>query len=350
MSVSAVSATQPSANYAESLIPRLPSENATTSEASSSGQSHLHMFAADDDSPSFGDVLDIINPLQHIPVINDIYREITGDKIGVGARLIGGALFGGPIGLIGSAVNAVMEEATGHDFGGHVIALFKDDQPAATGTALASAAAPNPIAEPASSPAAAAGPAAGDMAKADSGKAAAKPMLLPDLASSGPLALAEAAANPSPAANGSPSVSKVSADATKLLADTAGPPLPDAAPQAPVSAVQGKPMPLWGGREPRMMPVPARNTPLATKSPPALGMATSSTSSRSNTPVVGARTYQPAVSPAMVQEMAATQASAQAGTAASNDWFSGAMIQGLSKYERNSRLGQPTGNTVSEMQ
>lgn len=347
MSVSAVSAIQqPSANFAEALIPQLPSENAVTAEASSSGQSHLHMFEAEDDSPSFGDLLDVINPLQHIPIINDIYREVTGDKIGVGARLVGGALFGGPLGLIGSAINAVMEEATGHDIGGHLIALFKDDQPASSGTALASASNPAPDASSpsaeANGPAGAqsvAGPSGtssagtGEPAKDDGGsKTAAKPMLLPDIAGGTPLAQAETAPPPAP-----PAVPQAPVSAAPVSA-------------APVSAVEGKPMPLWGSREPRMMPVPPRTTPLATKSPPALGMATSNTSSRSNTPVVGARTYQPPVSPAMVQEMAATQANTQAGTVASNDWFSGAMMQGLAKYERNSKLGQPSGSTVSEMQ
>jgi hypothetical protein len=275
---------------------------------------------------------------------------MTGDKIGVGARLVGGALFGGPIGLIGSAINAVVEEATGHDIGGHVIALIKDDSSnPSSGTALASAVEPNPAAGAATTTneaPAAAQSAASTTAQNDSGRTAAKPVLLPDLADSGQLALAQSAAMSSPA----PAI--VTNTGTK-----AEPPPPAAAPQAPVAASEsaqtkpeGKPMPLWGGREPRAMPVPARNTPLATRSPPALGVSTSSTSTRSNTPIVGARTYQPPVSPTMAQEMAQTQAANQAGTAASNDWFSAAMMQGLSKYERNSKTAPTLGSTVSEMQ
>jgi hypothetical protein len=348
MSVSAASSIK-SVDLAESLSPRLPSENATTAETA--GLGHLQMFEGD--TPSFSDFLDIINPLQHIPVVNDIYREITGDKIGVGARLAGGTLYGGPIGLIGSAINAVIEEATGHDIGGHVIALFKDDTaPSSTGTALASATVPNPVASAAANsnePPVTAQSVTSASAKDDSGRTAAKPMLLPDLTDSGQLALAQSAAMSAPAPASTPVIANTGTKAE--------PPLPAAAPQAPVAASEGaqtkpegKPMPLWGGREPRAMPVPARNTPLATRSPPALGMSTSSTSTRSNTPIVGARTYQPPVSPAMVQEMAQTQAANQAGSAASNDWFSASMMQGLSKYERNSKSAPTTGSNVSEMQ
>ena len=54
----------------------------TALEKSSVNQHHLQTFAEGDDSPSFKDVLDTINPLQHIPIINTIYRELTGDQPG----------------------------------------------------------------------------------------------------------------------------------------------------------------------------------------------------------------------------------------------------------------------------
>lgn len=71
---------------------------------------------------SFGDFLDIINPLQHIPVVNTIYREITGDTIKPSSKVIGGILFGGPLGGMASIANAVVEEAQGKDIGGQVMA------------------------------------------------------------------------------------------------------------------------------------------------------------------------------------------------------------------------------------
>ncbi|HCZ12942.1 MAG TPA: hypothetical protein DHV16_12065, partial [Nitrospiraceae bacterium] len=51
---------------------------------------------------SFGDILDIVNPLQHIPVVSTVYRSETGDKISPGSRIIGGAIFGQLFGLIAS--------------------------------------------------------------------------------------------------------------------------------------------------------------------------------------------------------------------------------------------------------
>ncbi len=77
---------------------------------------------------TFGDVLDIINPLQHIPVISTIYRMVTGDEIGVGARIAGGALFGGPLGAAAAGMIAGLEQATGGSVEQHVASLFGFEQ------------------------------------------------------------------------------------------------------------------------------------------------------------------------------------------------------------------------------
>ncbi len=87
---------------------------------------------------SFYDFLDIINPLQHIPIISTIYRAITGDEIGGPARIMGGLLFGGPIGFIASIFNTIMEDATGRDLGETVVAAFMGEDEAPE-TLLASA-------------------------------------------------------------------------------------------------------------------------------------------------------------------------------------------------------------------
>ncbi len=74
------------------------------------------------------DVLDIINPLQHIPLVSSLYRSVTGDQITGPARIIGDTLFGGPIGFVASLVNAVVEEASGRDLGANALAaLIGDD-------------------------------------------------------------------------------------------------------------------------------------------------------------------------------------------------------------------------------
>lgn len=83
---------------------------------------------------SFGDFLDMINPLQHIPIVNTLYRAITGDTIRAEAKLVGGGLFGGPIGLALSAADVALEAETGRDAGGHVLALLKGNKPPAAAT------------------------------------------------------------------------------------------------------------------------------------------------------------------------------------------------------------------------
>lgn len=88
-----------------------------------------------EDGFTFADLLDVINPLQHLPVIGDVYRALTGDEASAGARLAGGTLFGGPLGLASSVVGLAVEEATGETPVGHVVAgLFgTGNAPAGTG-------------------------------------------------------------------------------------------------------------------------------------------------------------------------------------------------------------------------
>lgn len=82
---------------------------------------------------SFGDFLDIVNPLQHLPVIGTLYRKLTGDEIGTPEKLVGDALFGGPWGLVSSLADTAFQSATGKNFGDTVLALITgdhDDKPA----------------------------------------------------------------------------------------------------------------------------------------------------------------------------------------------------------------------------
>lgn len=67
-----------------------------------------HSFAEniadlDKDPFGFGDIIDMINPLQHIPIVNKLYQSATGDTIGAVAMIVGGAIFGGPLGALTSA-------------------------------------------------------------------------------------------------------------------------------------------------------------------------------------------------------------------------------------------------------
>jgi hypothetical protein len=73
---------------------------------------------------SFASLLDIINPLQHLPIVSSIYRAVTGETIAAAPRLLGGALFGGVFGFVSAALNTIIEGETGKDIGGHVIAAL----------------------------------------------------------------------------------------------------------------------------------------------------------------------------------------------------------------------------------
>ena len=73
---------------------------------------------------SFHNLLDIINPLEHLPIIGTIYRAITGTHIGIPERIAGDALYGGLWGAVSGVADAAFEAVTGKDFGSTVLALF----------------------------------------------------------------------------------------------------------------------------------------------------------------------------------------------------------------------------------
>ena len=93
------------------------------------------------DGFTFLDFLDVINPLQHIPLVGTMYRTITGDEIDPGSRIAGSTLFGGPIGTVVALANVTVEQKTGRDMGDHMMALLtgEDDNSPANekGVALA---------------------------------------------------------------------------------------------------------------------------------------------------------------------------------------------------------------------
>ncbi len=94
----------------------------------------------DDKDWSFGDFLDFINPLQHIPLVNYAYRAMTGDETPKAAvQVAGGALFGGVIGAVASLVTAGIEGAAGDSIPDMAMNLFNSDE-AATPPATALAA------------------------------------------------------------------------------------------------------------------------------------------------------------------------------------------------------------------
>ncbi|MEO0036153.1 MAG: hypothetical protein RLZZ501_2176 [Pseudomonadota bacterium] len=370
-SASTAAAPSPVYNPVEALVPVLPSENAETARAAGQiGDNGLPMFA-DGDDPSFGDLLDVINPLQHIPFVSDIYREETGDKIGVGARLVGGALFGGPLGLIGAAVNCVMEESTGATAGGHVLALFKDDSPAAGDTKLAgtkpaatvaSAAGDNGTAETATGTTAATSAAAGS--GSGSGSAAAtgsgdrgRLALLDNLIGNETVA-------PAAAPRATVTTTPITAPTRVAQSDTT------TSPAAATVSDAANPTRLTPEASTRPLKMPMRTVPIATRDPPRITGSLSSSGAHSALPITGQRPQTGLVAPSSAGSMVAAQSEAGATTpvtggpsltvtteaakttpptsrtvtdpraataapAGNNDWFAAAMSNGIDKYERS---------------
>ena len=80
---------------------------------------------------SFKNLLDIVNPLQHIPIVSAIYRKLTGDIPATPEKIAGDTLYGGVIGFVSSLADSAFEAVTGKDFGDTVLAFFTGgDKPA----------------------------------------------------------------------------------------------------------------------------------------------------------------------------------------------------------------------------
>ncbi|WP_376965108.1 hypothetical protein ABNQ39_29890 [Azospirillum sp. A26] len=97
---------------------------------------------ADRMSVGFDDLLDVVNPLQQLPVVSSVYREATGEGISIPARLAGGFLFGGLPGLIGSAAMVAFEEVTGDSVLGHIGSLLEEGTETAAAEGLSVGALP----------------------------------------------------------------------------------------------------------------------------------------------------------------------------------------------------------------
>jgi len=84
---------------------------------------------------SFDDVLDVVNPLQHLPIVGTVYRALTHDQIKTPEKIAGDTLYGGVMGLASSVADFGFEKLTGHNFGDTVMRLFtghySDDKPTA---------------------------------------------------------------------------------------------------------------------------------------------------------------------------------------------------------------------------
>jgi len=75
----------------------------------------------------FHHLWDVINPLQHLPVIGTIYRAITGEHLDPVEKIAGDTLYGGLWGAVSSIADVAFESITGKSFEDTALALFKSD-------------------------------------------------------------------------------------------------------------------------------------------------------------------------------------------------------------------------------
>jgi hypothetical protein len=236
-------------------------------------------------------------------VVGSIYREITGETLHPVARVIGGALMGGPLGLVASAFNSMIEQATGRDLGSQALALIMPDatpQPAATAVASAEPATTEPATTVATPPASPAEP--------EATVATAPPPAMPTPAA----ALAAVA----PAAGAS---TKTASDAVKAA--------------TPAGEPQGRSLAYYqshaGQRLPNVGNMTSQRTAMTATPNPTL----------QRQPLAA-----PAAAPTPTQVRAADPVADTANEPA-DVWFAHAMMQGLDRY-RETKRAQRSDPTV----
>jgi len=176
---------------------------------------------------SIGDLIDVMNPLQHIPIVSTLYRDITGDNVSPAANVMGGLIFGGPLGLLVASANAIFaQENNGKDMGQSILAAITGDDAATPAIAATAPTPQNVAADDAALPAA---ETASDYIVADGkeGDGAINLANLPDATTEQtPIESPPTLAAPAPAAN-----SAAAEPAAKLPIAPAA--MPDPAPIAP---------------------------------------------------------------------------------------------------------------------
>lgn len=116
------------------LITTLPPSFSDLADSGSSASA-----APSSGSFTFHDLLSIVNPLQHFPIVSTIYRAVTGDTIGPAERIAGDTLYGGIWGFVSSVANVAFQEITGKDFGDTMLALVEGKEDVADVVASAAA-------------------------------------------------------------------------------------------------------------------------------------------------------------------------------------------------------------------
>jgi hypothetical protein len=253
---------------------------------------------------SFWDFLDVINPLQHIPIVNTLYRNLTGDTIQPAARVMGGILYGGVVGGAAAIANAVVEQSSGEDLGDQTLAALGfggDAHPAASVATAANA---------------------GGAATAASPAQPATPQAAPVLAAANPSSVASAAAAN---ANQSANQSNVGAPIKLAAASMARPPIGAPANTAATASLMAANPQTSNAAAIAASKMPARDTPLA-----------------SSTLVKHAAPKYAAPMPGSIP----VNAQAASNVNGSPEALSETMMRNLAKYEQSRKAAQSAAPTM----
>ena len=134
---------------------RTESVTSTAVKSADAGAKGTDKDTGKDGEGFFDHLLDVINPLQHLPIIGTIYRAITGDKMGSIEKIAGDTLYGGMWGAITSIADVAFEGITGKSFEDTALSLFKSDSKhtkVAAATSSVTAALPSAAALPGTVP------------------------------------------------------------------------------------------------------------------------------------------------------------------------------------------------------
>lgn len=84
----------------------------------------------------FHHILDVVNPLQHLPIVGTLYRAITGEHIGPVEKIAGDTLYGGMWGAITSVADVAFEAVTGKSAEDTVLAWVQGDDKTSVGDSV----------------------------------------------------------------------------------------------------------------------------------------------------------------------------------------------------------------------
>jgi len=93
--------------------------------------------SSEEEQFGFADLVDMVNPLHHVPVVGHVYRELTGDEIKPISKIVGGAAFSGPLGVATALIDTVIIEETGQDMANNAIGMAFGSEDQAFETQLA---------------------------------------------------------------------------------------------------------------------------------------------------------------------------------------------------------------------